>query len=70
MNNRLYELMNQAFIGTTDGKLSELNTVANIKKFAELIIRECAKCGSKAMYPDSDPDYVGRKIREHFGVKE
>ena len=41
MNDRLYELINQCFIGTTDGKLSDLNTVANIEKFAELIVREC-----------------------------
>jgi hypothetical protein len=38
--------------------------------FAELIIAECAERGSKAMYPDSDPDYVGRKIREHFGIEK
>lgn len=38
--------------------------------FVKLIVRECAARGSKAMYPDSDPDYVGRKIREHFGVDE
>ncbi len=41
MNERMYELINQCFIGTTDGKLSELNTVANVEKFAELIVREC-----------------------------
>ena len=42
MNERMYELINQAFIGTTDGKLSDLNTVVNVEKFAELIIKECA----------------------------
>lgn len=43
MNERLYELINRCFIGTTDGKLSDLNTVANIEKFAELIVEECAE---------------------------
>ena len=38
MNDRLYEIINQCFIGTTDGKLSELNTVKNVEKFAELIL--------------------------------
>ena len=42
MNERMYELINQCFIGTSDGKLSELNTVANVEKFAETLIRECA----------------------------
>ena len=39
-------------------------------QFAELIVKECAGVGSRAMYPDSDPDYVGREIRKHFGVEE
>lgn len=54
MNKRLYELINQCFIGTTDGKLSDLNTVANIEKFAELIILECASICYKSSFDDSD----------------
>lgn len=73
MNDRLYELMNQAFIGTTDGKLSELNTVANIEKFAELIIKECIKeIGHKSvdlLDVDLFPHYQER-LKKHFGVKE
>lgn len=42
----------------------------NKEKFAELIIKECANVGSRSMYPDTDPDYVGRKIKQHFGVEE
>ena len=41
-----------------------------LENFAELIIQECAKRSSEAMGPTFDPDYVGRKIREHFGLKE
>ena len=37
MNDRLYELINDAFIGTTDGQLSTLNTVQNIEKLIPFI---------------------------------
>jgi hypothetical protein len=60
MNERMYELINQCFIGTTDGKLSELNTVANVEKFAELIVRECA---NQCLSDDS------MRILNHMGVK-
>jgi hypothetical protein len=60
MNERMYELINQCFIGTTDGKLSELNTVANVEKFAELIVRECAK---QCLSDDS------MRILNHMNVK-
>lgn len=40
-----------------------------LNNLMESIVLECAAVGSKAMYPDSDPDYVGRKIKEHFGMK-
>ena len=45
-------------------------TEAALQVYSEKIVKECAERGSMAMYPDTDPDYVGRKIREHFGVKE
>lgn len=77
MNERIKELSLQAADEIADlfspGFFDDrmVNDIAEInKKFAELIVRECADRGSKAMYPDSDPDYVGRKIREHFGIKE
>jgi hypothetical protein len=41
MNDRLYEIINQCFIGTTDGKLSELNTVKNVEKFAKALLQDC-----------------------------
>ena len=76
MNERLYELINQAFIGTTDGKLSDLNTSANIEKFVELIVRECGYHAdvfeSLGCPVDMDPtetkpsDY----IKKHFGVED
>lgn len=78
MNERMYELINQCFIGTTDGKLSDLNTVANIEKFAELIVRECANIAYQSLYEDSAFDDSPHNIRcnvmdaikKHFGVEE
>lgn len=67
MNERMYELINQCFIGTTDGKMSELNTVANVEKFAELIVRECMELGDKAL---QDGKWPGDVLKEHFGVEE
>jgi hypothetical protein len=73
MNERMYELINQCFIGTTDGKLSELNTVANIEKFAELIIRECAKIADQERDHSIGCGYITKTksmlIKEYFGVE-
>lgn len=77
MNERMYELINEAFIGTTDGKLSELNTVANVEKLAELIVRECAGlCSTHEMADEPFGVKSYRKghhfdvmIRQHFGVE-
>jgi hypothetical protein len=71
MNERIKELAKQAsaasVIDGMDGRFYVISPA--MEKFAELIVRECANVGSKSMYPDSDPDYVGRNIREHFGVE-
>jgi hypothetical protein len=77
MNERMYELINQCFIGTTDGKLSELNTVANVEKFAELIVKECAdialnhpaKLPSNAWKGVDVPSDTSNRIKRHFGVE-
>lgn len=65
MNERILELAKEAGLKFS----SEVALSPAEKKFAQLIVKECGAVGSKAMYPDSDPDYVGRKIKEHFGVK-
>ena len=71
MNERMYELINQCFIGTTDGKLSDLNTVSNIEKFAELIVRECAKLADSCPgeYLEDAGKYPSTWIKEHFEVE-
>ena len=73
MNERMYELINQCFIGTTDGKLSELNTVANVEKFAELIVRESiVDFYRNYLDTTSDDDIteqVDRYVKQNFGVE-
>jgi hypothetical protein len=73
----MYELINQCFIGTTDGKLSGLNTVANVEKFAELIVREALNEMGKQMDKFGDdqsnnPTWYKsiEAVEKHFGVKE
>lgn len=73
MNERMYELINQCFIGTTDGKMSELNTVANVEKFAELIVRECAGIANKQFEAATGLDdrdcLTAAEMKKHFGVE-
>ena len=41
------------------------------KKFAELIVRECANVANQHMEHHEGTDYnVGGKIKQHFGVEE
>ena len=70
MNERMYELINQCFIGTTDGKLSELNTVANVEKFAELIVRECANIAFEEWQHNGGSASGESAILKYFGVEE
>jgi hypothetical protein len=75
MNERIKLLADEARIKFSahwahQGVDTAVITRLDLKEFAELIVRECAGVGSRAMYPDSDPDYVGREIRKHFGVEE
>ena len=79
MNDRMYELINQCFIGTTDGKMSDLNTVVNVERFARLIVQECMLCCEQVI-SDPVPKVVDtwlnggeqciQEIKEHFGVEE
>ena len=74
MNDRLYELINQTFIGTHHGKLSDLNTAANVERFANLLIQECAKVcydPDKEIYERRIPILykANKRIKDHFGVE-
>jgi hypothetical protein len=44
---------------------------AELEKFAELIVRECADVANQHMEHNEGTDYnVGGKIKQHFGVEE
>ena len=62
MNERIIKLYDQATIleGNGDYVAGDLDPV----KFAELIVRECAKL------VDQDWHVSGAELREHFGVEE
>jgi hypothetical protein len=61
MNNRIKELANKA--GYSKDYL-EIGLPSNMEKFAELIVRECAKVADGGW---ADP---GHQIKQHFGVEE
>ena len=68
MNERIRELAKQA------GYMEDMFGIGHwdmpeCKKFAELIVRECAHVGFNAAYPGKAVD-VKISIKEHFGVKE
>lgn len=64
MNNRIQELANQAGIVFKDnGSLTQGHTIEDIKKFAELIIKECIDITQVGSITET-------KLKKHFGVKE
>jgi len=67
MNERIKELAEQA------GYLPDMFGVGHwdmpeCKKFAELIVRECAEVGSK--FSQAHPLDIQYQIKRHFGVEE
>jgi hypothetical protein len=76
MNERVKELALQAqkVVGYTDGGYTEIKALDQ-EKFAELIVRECAKSLWTEECHNSDLaleefERNSAKIKEHFGVKE
>ena len=70
MNERIFELAKQADLIQWDtlpsgARTPDHESVVKVKKFAELIVRECAKIGDR---------HGGIKVRsaitKHFGVEE
>jgi hypothetical protein len=77
MNEKIKQLAEQAFIITTDGKIGHANNYM-VEKFAQLIVKECARVFESEVdtWKQMDP-YQGsikrkgtKAIREHFGVEE
>ena len=68
MNERIQELAVQAHV-YADGH-SLLCHEGDIKKFAELIVRECLGKVAEAAHARRDPFFAYSQILEHFGVEE
>jgi hypothetical protein len=63
MNERIKLLAEQAHVYA--GGHSLWCHTGDVEKFAELIVKECARLA------DNSPQYIdGREILEHFGVEE
>jgi len=74
MNERVKELAVQAGITTnidTDYFEKDMNKWVDYytEKFAELIVRECAKVAGDFEYARLHDSLVEDKIKEHFGVE-
>jgi hypothetical protein len=73
MNERIKQLIKAAGgIGhDEDGQeLTPMLVGSSLEKFAELIVRECAKIAGKAEYSDTWLEPVEDAIKKHFGVEE
>ena len=83
MNERIRELAEQATeIIDVSAKLGMPGTdrIFNKEKFAELIVRECAKISEKSQWTEAKGEYyqgfneamiyVSSKIKQHFGVEQ
>ena len=68
MNERIQKLAVQAHV-YADGH-SLLCHEGDIKKFAELIVRECLGKVAEAAHARRDPFFAYSQILEHFGVEE
>ena len=68
MNERIRELVEQAFIITTDGKIGHVNNYM-VEKFAELIVEEVYDYILNATF-DDEPWPSRKDVKQHFGVEE
>ena len=75
MNQRIQQLSQQANLladftmTTVPGRYMGHINVADIEKFAKLIVLECAEIVNAGLDPDED-HLIGNDILEHFGVEE
>ena len=76
MNNRIFELAKQADLIQWDALPSGAITpdhasVVKAKKFAELIVRECARISNEVDYTMTNQGAASAQaFMEHFGVEE
>jgi hypothetical protein len=66
MNERIHQLIKQASYNIIETNCAPIiSNEFNKEKFAELIVRECAKAADSIA-----PPIVSDVIKEHFGVEE
>ena len=68
MNERIRELAEQAGMNIVDDKFSTYGKFA--EKFAELIVRECAKAAGDFEYARLHDSLVEDHVLKHFGVSD
>jgi len=69
MNERIKELAEEAGLNMWVNGNNEVEFSENEKKFAELIVKECAKACEKNSYLALNGWQRAKQIREHFGVE-
>ena len=79
MNERIRELEKQCWTHRVDGTLVDGQLHFDIKKFAELMVRECMLCCEQVIsdpVPESVDTWLNGgsqcidEIKQHFGVEE
>lgn len=65
MNERIKQLEKQCWSHRVDGALVDGQLHFDTAKFAELIVRECAKFADRGTRGG-----IGELMKEHFGVEE
>jgi hypothetical protein len=73
MNERIRQLAEQAGLEFDDDLVLEpepiyYTTQEDLEKFAQLIVRECAKVADRA--DENKCEWIGGNILTHFGVEE
>lgn len=71
MNQRLKELADQAELTIHTGRGNTYMSHPEFnKKFAELIVRECASIFEGVYTDQQRPERIDTRIKQHFGVEE
>jgi hypothetical protein len=67
MNERIKELAKESGLIQYDSD----SKIQDVKKFAELIVRECVEQSLKVSHRNNDMgSIIANMIKQHFGVKE
>jgi len=72
MNERLEDLMYLSGM-TAQGCWDSMDDYQRqaVEKFAQLIVKECAKALDQTIAPPSHPmNSIGWKLKQHFGIEE